>query len=57
VIRLLRAIAAYVPDALALAGLGLIAYGASRIPEPWGPVLAPIVLGLGLLAAVRYGAR
>lgn len=42
-------------DALALAGLGLLSHGAWQIPGGWGEVAGPIVLGLGLLATVRYG--
>lgn len=40
-------------DALALGGLALLAYGLGL----YSPPLAPIVLGLGLLAAVRFGTR
>ena len=41
------------PDMLVLTGLCLIAIGAG-----WYSLgLAPIILGLGLIAAVRYGSR
>lgn len=55
--RLRRALAGLMLDVVALAGLVLVAYGFAQMPAPWGPILAPIVLGLGLLAAVRLGAR
>jgi len=44
-------------DGLAIAGLALIAYGLGQAPPPWGGVLGPTALGLGLVAAVRYGTR
>jgi hypothetical protein len=40
-------------DLLVLAGLVLVAYGAGQFAAPLGP----IVLGLGLILAVRLGAR
>jgi hypothetical protein len=43
-------------DALALGGLLLVAYGFGQWPG-WGTVLGPVVLGLGLLATVRFGTR
>lgn len=43
----------YILDAIALAGLGLLAYGLGQYSSP----LLPIVLGLGLLASVRFGSR
>lgn len=55
--RLRELINAVALDALALGGLACVAYGASQVPGGWGAVLGPVVLGLGLLAAVRYGAR
>lgn len=55
--RLRALLAKYVLDAVVVAGYGLIAYGAGQIPEPWGAVLGPVVLGLGLVATVRLGAR
>lgn len=45
------------PDLLSVAGIATLAYGAAQAPSPWGVVLGPVVLGLGLLAAVRYGSR
>lgn len=52
----LRALADRVAlDVLALAGLGLVSYGAWQVPGGWGAVLGPVILGLGLLAAVRFG--
>jgi len=44
-------------DAMAIAGWLLVAYGAGQAPAPWGTVLAPVVLGLGLLVTVGLGAR
>jgi len=44
-------------DGLAVAGLALIAFGLGQAPEPWGGVLGPVALGIGLVAAVRYGTR
>jgi len=44
-------------DGLAAAGLLLIAYGFGQAPAPWGGILGPVALGLGLVGAVRYGAR
>lgn len=51
--RLRRAASDAAPDVLVLAGLGLVAYGAFLLSPPFGP----IVLGLGLIAAVRLGTR
>jgi len=45
------------PDALVIAGLATIAYGAWQVPGGWGAVLGPIALGLGLMATVRFGSR
>jgi len=45
------------PDALAIAGLAFVAYGLGQAPAPWGAILAPIALGVGLIATVRFGAR
>ena len=53
----LRAISRYGLDILAVTGLGLVAYGLGQAPAPWGAMLAPLVLGLGLIGAARYGAR
>lgn len=59
--RAARAAAAAVrratPDLLSIAGIAALAYGAAQTPAPWGAVLGPLVLGVGFLAAVRYGAR
>jgi hypothetical protein len=44
-------------DVLAIVGLLLVAYGAGQAPAPWGAVLAPVILGLGLLATVRFGSH
>lgn len=45
------------PDLLSIAGIASLAYGAAQAPSPWGAVLGPLVLGAGLLAAVRWGSR
>lgn len=45
------------PDLLSIAGVATLAYGAAQTPSPWGAVLGPLVLGIGFLAAVRYGTR
>jgi hypothetical protein len=43
----------FAPDVLVIAGVCLVAGGAA-----WYSLgLAPIILGLGLIAAVRYGGR
>jgi hypothetical protein len=55
--RLLNALSKFGPDALAIAGLGLVAFGLAQAPAPWGMILGPIALGLGLIAAVRFGSR
>lgn len=44
-------------DALTIAGLALVSYGAWHAPAPWGDVAGPIILGLGLIATVRLGAH
>ena len=44
-------------DLLAIAGLVLVAFGASQLPAPWGAVFGPVVLGAGILAVVRFGSR
>lgn len=49
----LTAVRRAVPDLLTLASLGALAYGLSFVH----PALPWIALGLGGLAAVRYGAR
>lgn len=41
----------YVDEVLAIAGLGLVAYGLGQVH----PALGPIALGVGLLLAVRFG--
>lgn len=43
----------YVLDAAAVAGVVLVAIGLGQYSAP----LLPIVLGLGLLATVRFGGR
>lgn len=43
-------------DVAVVAGVICIAHGFSQVPAPWGSVLAPIVLGLGLIGTVRFGA-
>lgn len=48
---------AYALDGLALAGLVFLSYGAWQVPGGWGNVVGPVVLGLGLLATVRFGTR
>lgn len=48
----LRSIAEDVP---VLTSVGLVTYGSSNLPAPWGAVVAPIVLGVGLFLAWRYG--
>ena len=41
----------YVDEVLAIAGLGLLAFGFGQLH----PALGPIVLGIGLLMTVRFG--
>lgn len=55
--RLRAALGRYALDVLAIAGWILVAAGAARVPGGWGDVLGPVVLGLGLLATVRFGSR
>ncbi len=55
--RLQRALQESADDLFAIAGLGLIAFGLGQLPDPWGVVLAPVALGIGLLAAVAAGRR
>lgn len=55
--RLDRVRQATTNDALALGGLILVAFGLGQAPAPWGAVLGPVALGLGLIATVRLGAR
>lgn len=45
------------PDVLVLVGIALLAYGFGQAPAPLGGMLGPIVLGLALVAAVRFGTR
>ena len=51
--RLLFAARRFGGDLLVVAGLCLVAFGAGQYAAPLGP----IVLGLGLILAVRLGAR
>lgn len=53
---MLRRLQSAAPDLLVLAGLILVAFGASQLPI-LGPAFGPMVLGLGLILAVRYGAQ
>lgn len=53
--RLLIQLGAWRFDALVVAGAALVADGAWHVPAPWGDVLGPVVLGAGLIAAVRFG--
>jgi hypothetical protein len=55
--RLRALVAMYALDTLAVAAWGLVSFGAAQVPGGWGAVLGPVVLGLGLLATVRFGAR
>lgn len=50
---LLRSIRSSASDLIVLAGLALIALGLGLYSAP----LAPIVLGIALIAAVRFGSR
>lgn len=53
-----RHLARMLPDAHVYVGVGAIAYGASLIlPAPFGPGAGFIVLGLGLIWIVRFGAE
>lgn len=53
--RIVAQLRAWRLDALVVAGAALVADGAWHVPAPWGDVLGPVVLGAGLIAAVRFG--
>lgn len=56
-IRLRTILSRYALDLLAIGGLLFIAYGLGQAPEPWGAMFGPVAFGLGLVGAVRLGAR
>ncbi|HEV8545018.1 MAG TPA: hypothetical protein VGQ64_01885 [Candidatus Limnocylindrales bacterium] len=55
--RLRALIVRSLDDVVALIGIGLIAFGLGQLPAPWGSVLGPIALGLGLIGSVAAGRR
>jgi hypothetical protein len=42
-------------DGMVIGAIACIAFGLGQVPAPWGAVLAPIAVGIGLIVAVRFG--
>lgn len=50
-----RRIGALLPDLHVYAGVALLAYAGAQAPSPIGLIIAPAILGLGLIWIVRFG--
>lgn len=55
--RVLAWIRSNAADGAVVVGGLAIAYGLGQAPAPWGAMLAPVTVGVALIATVRLGAR